>query len=198
MKLDTTKSKVICVGRNFVEHIKELNNETPTNPVIFIKPNSSITTSLNLLENRELHYECEIVLAFDEHSRVKAVGLGLDITDRDLQSELKAKQLPWELAKSFDGSAAISEFVAIKAEDIQHLSFKAYKNDKLIQEGSYDLMIYKPDYIVNFLKESSISICENDLLMTGTPKGVGVINHGDEFYIELFCKENKILDMNFK
>jgi len=198
MKLDTTKSKVICVGRNFVEHIKELNNETPTNPVIFIKPNSSIATSLKLLEKRELHYECEIVLAFDEHRRVKAVGLGLDITDRDLQSKLKAKQLPWELAKSFDGSAVISNFVSIKSDDIQYLHFKAYKNDELIQEGSYGLMIYKPDYIVDFLKKSSISICENDLLMTGTPKGVGVINYGDEFYIELFCKENKILDVNFK
>ena len=198
MKLDTKKSKVICVGRNFVEHIKELNNETPINPVIFIKPNSSISTSLKLLENRELHYECEIVLAFDEQSKVKAVGLGLDITDRDLQATLKAKQLPWELAKSFDGSAVISRFVSIKAKDLPHLHFKAYKNDKFIQAGSYDLMIYKPNHIVNFLKESSVSICENDLLMTGTPKGVGIINYGDEFYIELFCKETKILDVNFK
>ena len=198
MKLNTTKSKVICVGRNFVEHIKELNNEAPTNPVIFIKPNSSISTSLNLLENRELHYECEIVLAFDEYSKVKAVGLGLDITDRDLQSKLKAKQLPWELAKSFDGSAVISDFVSIEVGDIPHLYFKAYKNSSLIQEGSYNLMIYKPQDIVGFLKESSLSICEDDLLMTGTPKGVGIINQGDEFYIELFCKENKILDVNFK
>ena len=198
MELDTTKSKVICVGRNFVEHIKELNNENPTNPVIFIKPNSSISTSLNLLENRELHYESEIVFAFDSNFNIKAVGLGLDITDRNLQSKLKAKQLPWELAKSFDGSAAISNFVSIDAYDIPHLYFKAYKNSKLIQEGSYDLMIYKPSEIIDFLKSSAISICENDLLMTGTPKGVGIINQGDEFYIELFCKENKILDVNFK
>ncbi len=198
MKLETTKSKVICVGRNYVEHIKELNNETPTDPVIFIKPNSSISSSLNLLKNRELHYECEIVLAFDGDSNIKAVGLGLDVTDRDLQSKLKAKQLPWELAKSFDGSAVISDFVNIKTEDIPHLNFKAYKNKNLIQEGGYDLMIYKPKDIVDFLKDSAISICENDLLMTGTPKGVGVINQGDEFCIELFCKENKILDVNFK
>lgn len=120
------------------------------------------------------------------------------MTDRDLQSKLKAKQLPWELAKSFDGSATISNFVSIDAYDIPHLYFKAYKNSKLIQEGSYDLMIYKPSEIIDFLKSSAISICENDLLMTGTPKGVGIINQGDEFYIELFCKENKILDVNFK
>ncbi|MGQ4001936.1 fumarylacetoacetate hydrolase family protein [Francisellaceae bacterium CB300] len=198
MKLDTTKSKVICVGRNYVEHIKELNNETPTNPVIFIKPNSSISSSLKLLENRELHYECEIVLAFDKNSNVKAVGVGLDVTDRDLQSKLKAKQLPWELAKSFDGSAIISDFVSIETNDISNLHFKAYKNGNLIQEGGYELMIYKPKEIVDFLKDNAISICENDLLMTGTPKGVGVINQGDEFYIELFCKENKILEVNFK
>ena len=198
MKLDTTKSKVICVGRNYVEHIKELNNETPTNPVIFIKPNSSISSSLKLLENRELHYECEIVLAFDKNSNVKAVGVGLDVTDRDLQSKLKAKQLPWELAKSFDGSAIISDFVSIETNDISNLHFKAYKNGNLIQEGGYELMIYKPKEIVDFLKDNAISICENDLLMTGTPKGVGVINQGDEFYIELFWKENKILEVNFK
>ncbi len=198
MKLDTTKSKVICVGRNYVEHIKELNNETPTNPVIFIKPKSSISSSLKLLENRELHYECEIVLAFDNDSNVKAVGVGLDVTDRDLQSKLKAKQLPWELAKSFDGSAVISDFVSIETNDISNLHFKAYKNGNLIQEGGYELMIYKPKEIVDFLKDNAISICENDLLMTGTPKGVGVINQGDEFYIELFCKENKILEVNFK
>ncbi len=83
MKLETTKSKVICVGRNLVEHIKELNNETPTDQVIFIKPKSSISSSLNLLENSELHYECEMVFVFDEYRQIKAVGLGLDITDRD-------------------------------------------------------------------------------------------------------------------
>ena len=81
---------------------------------------------------------------------------------------------------------------------IFYLYFKAYKNKNLIQEGGYDLMIYKPKEIVDFVKDNAISICENDLLMTGTPKGVGVINQGDEFYIELFCKENKILEVNFK
>ncbi|QIV96234.1 2-keto-4-pentenoate hydratase/2-oxohepta-3-ene-1,7-dioic acid hydratase in catechol pathway [Allofrancisella inopinata] len=197
-KIDTSKSKVICVGRNYVEHIQELNNEIPDNPVIFIKPNSSVARSLKLLSGRELHYECEIVFAFDGKSQIKAVGLGLDITDRNLQSKLKSKGLPWELAKSFNGSAVISDFVEIGTLDIPFLSFKAYKNNQLIQEGSYDLMIYKPNQIINFLKNNNISICENDLLMTGTPKGVGVINYNDKFKLELFCKDSIILEAFFK
>lgn len=91
----------------------------------------------------------------------------------------------------------ISEFVAINIEDIAFLNFKAYKNDTLIQKGSYDLMIYKPQQIMDFLQQSEISICENDLLMTGTPKGVGVVNISDRFKIELFCKDKKILATTF-
>lgn len=198
MIIDTSKTKVICVGRNYVEHIRELNNEIPSNPVIFIKPNTAISKSLKLIEGRELHYECEIVLAFDENTNIFAVGLGLDVTDRSLQSDLKAKKLPWELAKSFDGSAVVSDFVAINKLDIPHLSFKAYKNDILIQHGNYTLMMYKPQEIIDFLKASNISICKNDLLMTGTPKGVGIINKGDIFKLELYCKDKLILENEFK
>ncbi|BCL52781.1 2-keto-4-pentenoate hydratase [Francisella tularensis subsp. holarctica] len=197
MQIDLTKSKVICVGRNYVEHIHELNNEVPDNPVIFIKPNSSITKTRKLSSKRETHYECEIVFIFDNNSNIKAVGLGLDLTDRNLQSKLKAKGLPWELAKAFDNSAVISEFVAIDSKDIAFLNFKACKNDILIQQGSYDLMIYKPQQIIDFLQQNEISICENDLLMTGTPKGVGVVNTGDKFKIELFCRDKKILATTF-
>ena len=191
--VDTSKSKVICVGRNYIDHIRELNNQTPDNPIIFIKPNSSIARHLKCIPNRELHYECEIVFAFDENSQISAVGLGLDITDRNLQSKLKEKGLPWELAKSFDGSAIIGNFVEIKKDDIPYLNIKAYKNDNLIQQGSYDLMIYKPDVIIKFLKDNNITPVKNDLLMSGTPKGVGVINNNDSFRLELFIKDKKIL-----
>ncbi|MBK2106677.1 fumarylacetoacetate hydrolase family protein [Francisella philomiragia] len=197
MQIDLTKSKVVCVGRNYVEHIHELNNEVPESPVIFIKPNSSISKNLRLSSAREIHYECEIVFAFDHDSNIKAVGLGLDLTDRNLQSKLKAKGLPWELAKAFDNSAVISEFVKINNQDIEFLNFKAYKNNSLIQQGSYDLMIYKPQQIIDFLRQNEISVAENDLLMTGTPKGVGVVNEDDKFRIELFCKYRKILETTF-
>ncbi|MED7788443.1 fumarylacetoacetate hydrolase family protein [Francisella sp. 19X1-34] len=197
MNIDILKSKVICVGRNYVEHIQELNNEIPENPVIFLKPNSSISKTLKLSNKREIHYECEIVFSFDKNSNIKAVGVGLDLTDRKLQSKLKAKGLPWELAKAFDNSAVISDFVEISESDISKLSFKAYKNDTLIQHGNYELMMYKPEQIVKFLRDSDISICENDLLMTGTPKGVGVVNAGDKFKIVLFCGDNKIIETRF-
>ena len=197
MKIDTSKAKVICVGRNYVEHIQELNNEIPDNPVIFIKPNSSISRTLELSDKRETHYECEIVFAFDKNCKIKAVGLGLDLTDRALQSKLKAKGLPWELTKAFDNSAVISDFVEVTEDQISQLSFKAYKNNVLIQEADYNLMMYKPNQVIDFLNQSEISMCENDLLMTGTPKGVGIVNHGDKFKIELFYKEDKILEVNF-
>ncbi|QLE78393.1 fumarylacetoacetate hydrolase family protein [Francisella sp. Scap27] len=198
MMINTTNSKVVCVGRNYVEHINELNNEIPSNPVIFIKPNTAISKSLKLIKGRELHYECEIIFAFDRSSKICAVGVGLDITDRDLQSELKAKKLPWELAKSFDNSAVISDFITIDESKVPYLSFKAYKNGKLIQHGSYDLMMYKPQQVIDFLKKSNISLCQNDLLMTGTPKGVGIINPDDTFILELSCNEEVILEAEFK
>lgn len=153
--------------------------------------------NLRLSSAREIHYECEIVFAFDHDSNIKAVGLGLDLTDRNLQSKLKAKGLPWELAKAFDNSAVISEFVKINNQDIEFLNFKAYKNNSLIQRGGYDLMIYKPQQIIDFLRQNEISVAENDLLMTGTPKGVGVVNEDDKFRIELFCKDRKILETTF-
>ncbi len=199
MLIYTSKSKVICIGRNYVEHIHELNNQIPTSPVIFIKPNTAISNHINLPKNRnQLHYEAEIVFAFDKNGSIKAVGLGLDLTDRNLQSELKSKGLPWELAKSFDGSAVLSEFVEMSNLDITKLSFKAYKNGNLIQSGDYKQMIYKPDLIIDFLAKNSISIKENDFLMTGTPKGVGVIEQGDIFEIELFCENKRILITKFK
>ncbi|QIW10248.1 fumarylacetoacetate hydrolase family protein [Francisella sp. LA112445] len=197
MNIDISKSKVICVGRNYVEHIHELDNEIPESPVIFLKPNSSISNTLKLSNKRETHYECEMVFSFDNNSKIKAVGVGLDLTDRDLQSKLKAKGLPWELAKAFDNSAVVGAFVEISESEVSNLSFRAYKNDILIQQGNYDLMMYKPDQIIKFLKDNDISICENDLLMTGTPKGVGVVNAGDKFKIELFCGDNKIIETRF-
>ncbi|APC97656.1 fumarylacetoacetate hydrolase family protein [Francisella frigiditurris] len=198
MYIDKSKSKVICIGRNYIEHIYELENEIPENPVIFIKPNSSITASLKIPNNREIHYEVEIVFAFSDKGEIKGVGLGIDLTDRALQTKLKSKGLPWELAKAFDNSAILSEFVEIKGEDLKSLNFRAYKNGEIVQQGSYDLMIHKPCQIVQFLKENNISILENDFLMTGTPKGVGVVYQGDIFNIDLFLDNKKILKAEFK
>ena len=195
---DISKSKVVCIGRNYIEHIHELQNEIPTNPVIFIKPNSAISNTIMLHSNIETHYETEMVFHFGSSHNVDGVAIGLDLTDRNLQSDLKAKGLPWELAKAFDGSAVISEFVRINSNNITKLSFKSYKNNTLVQAGNYNQMIYKPDLILDFLKKNNISFLEHDLLMSGTPKGVGIINKGDTFRVELFCENELILETIFK
>jgi 2-keto-4-pentenoate hydratase/2-oxohepta-3-ene-1,7-dioic acid hydratase in catechol pathway len=195
---DTSKSKIVCIGRNYIEHIDELQNEIPTNPVIFIKPNSAISSSINLHSNIETHYETEMVFRFDSNNNVDGVAIGLDLTDRNLQSDLKSKGLPWELAKSFDGSAVIGEFVKTDCNNIDKLSFKSYKNNTLVQSGNYNQMIYKPNFILDFLKKNNISFLDNDLLMSGTPKGVGIINNGDTFRVELFCENELILETIFK
>ena len=141
--IEVTPSKVVCVGRNYVEHIKELNNEMPTSMVIFMKPNSALTHQLTTFPKNTIQYEGEISFLI-KNKKIAAVGFGLDLTNRQLQSELKAKGLPWERAKAFDGAAVMSEFVSIQSSDIDSLSMQLWINGALVQEAGVDLMIYKP------------------------------------------------------
>lgn len=174
-------TKIVCVGRNYLDHIKELNNEVPDEPVIFSKPNSAISDKLSVFHQEPLHYEGELSFVF-ENGRFSAVGFGLDITKRTLQNKLKAKGLPWERCKSFDGSALFSKFVEIEKVS-QNLSLELSINGQMVQSGSVRLMINKPeDILVSIL--GFMSLENGDIVMTGTPKGVGVINAGD-----LFCGE---------
>jgi len=182
-----TPSKVVCIGRNFVAHIKELGNEIPSSMVIFNKPNSSISDKLFFID-KECHYESEISFLV-KNSKIIGVGIGLDLTKRKLQSELKSKGLPWERAKSFDNSAVFSEFVPIK--DTQNLSMKLYIDEQLIQKATIDLMIYKPDEIIREI-ETFMTLQDYDIIMTGTPKGVGSYNLNSLFKIQLH-KNNKPL-----
>jgi len=184
-----TPSKVVCIGRNYVEHITELNNEVPTEPVIFIKPNSAISTEIKTHPVDVIHYEAELSLIV-ENNQFIAVGIGLDLTKREIQSVLKSKSLPWERAKAFDGSAVFSEFVKIDNK-VQSLSLVLLINDQVIQQANYDLMIYKPAQIVAAVSDF-MSFENNDILMTGTPKGVGKVNQGDQFTGQLY-DQNKLL-----
>jgi len=184
-----TPSKVVCIGRNYVEHITELNNEVPTEPVIFIKPNSAISTEIKTHPVDVIHYEAELSLVV-ENNQFIAVGIGLDLTKREIQSVLKSKSLPWERAKAFDGSAVFSEFVKIDNK-VQSLSLVLLINDQVIQQANYDLMIYKPAQIVAAVSDF-MSFENNDILMTGTPKGVGKVNQGDQFTGQLY-DQNKLL-----
>ena len=184
-------SKVVCVGRNYVEHIQELNNEMPTSMVIFMKPNSAISDVLKAGSNSPLHYEGEICFLI-KNKQIAAVGFGLDLTDRALQSELKGKGLPWERAKAFDGAAVMSSFVSISAADVSKLTMQLSINNVLVQEGTIDLMIYKP---LTVIEEISLfaTFEDNDIVMTGTPKGVGSYTQGDIFEGKIFLDGKEIV-----
>jgi 2-keto-4-pentenoate hydratase/2-oxohepta-3-ene-1,7-dioic acid hydratase in catechol pathway len=184
-------SKIICVGRNYVEHIEELNNDIPTEPVIFIKPNSAISNDLSTHEKDEIHYEGEITFLI-QSGKLHGVGFGLDLTKRDIQSQLKSKGLPWERAKAFDKSALFSEFVTFDGK-IENLRMELFINGKLVQQAGYDLMLNKPLDLLDEIN-TFLSLEDGDLIMTGTPKGVGKVNAGDLFSGKIFDKDKLIVE----
>jgi len=171
-------SKIVCVGRNYAAHIAELGNETPEDMVIFNKPNSAISTYLHANLDEPLHYESEIAFLVINQT-LAGVGFGLDLTKRKLQSALKAKSLPWERAKGFDGAAVFSEFVACP-QDILGLELRLHVNGELRQHGGVELMMYKPLFVLSQLR-GFMSLNDGDIIMTGTPAGVGEIVTGDRF-----------------
>lgn len=177
-----TPSKIICIGRNYVDHIAELGNEVPDEMVVFFKPNSAIAEQLNSVHQEPLHFEAELCFLY-EQGRFVAVAVGLDLTKRKLQDKLKAKGLPWERAKSFDGAAVFSDFVSIEGVD-PLLGLALTIDGKLAQAGGVSLMMYKPDIILEQLS-GFISLEDGDVVMTGTPKGVGQIQAGAEFVAEV-------------
>jgi len=136
---EITPSKIICVGRNYIEHIKELNSEIPDNMVIFLKPNSAISQELNSFQKEQIHYEGEMCFVY-ENGRFSAVGFGLDLTKRELQNKLKSKGLPWERAKAFDGAALFSKFLEIQSIKT-NLSIELSVNGNTIQSGNISQMI---------------------------------------------------------
>lgn len=188
-------SKVVCIGRNYVEHIKELNNEMPEEMVFFIKPNSAISNKLIFPKNQKsCHYEAELSFLIED-DKVSAVAFGLDLTLREVQTKLKEKGLPWERAKAFNNSAVFSKFVSFD-KDINDLSFELYINDELRQEGNTSLMINKVDEIIKEAK-TFLSFEDGDILMSGTPKGVGKFTLGDKFVGKIIYKDKILLEVEF-
>ena len=187
-------SKIICIGRNYVAHIRELGNEIPKEPVIFIKPNSAISTEIHSGEPGEIHFEGEICIVINE-GELAAVGFGLDLTKRQLQSSLKAKGLPWERSKAFDGAAVFSEFVTFDGQ-VNDLKLELHINDCLVQQGGCELMMYKPDEIIAEVK-SFLSLEDGDLIMTGTPAGVGPVHIGDRFTGKILENEELIVEASW-
>ncbi|MFT6716080.1 MAG: acylpyruvate hydrolase [Saprospiraceae bacterium] len=193
--------KIICIGRNYVQHAKELGNDVPTEPVFFLKPDSAL-----LQKNapffipdfsNEIHYEVELVVKINRlgksisenfaHKYYQEIGLGIDFTARDLQDELKAKGLPWEKAKAFDGSAVMGrKFIQISSsDDAKNINFSLRKNGELVQKGNTSEMLFSINQIIAYVSKF-FTLKIGDLIYTGTPSGVGPVAINDELkgYIE--------------
>jgi len=189
-------SKIVCIGRNYVKHIAELGNEIPDDMVVFNKPNSAISTDLLSHHQEQLHYEGELCFVVN-NGKFSAVGFGLDLTKRALQNKLKSKGLPWERAKGFNGAAVFSEFVSISPEDINEtLTLELTIDDSVIQTGGVKLMMYKPDEILTEL-ETYTELNDGDIVMTGTPKGVGAISKGALFRGRVFSNNKDLVSVSW-
>jgi 2-keto-4-pentenoate hydratase/2-oxohepta-3-ene-1,7-dioic acid hydratase in catechol pathway len=174
-----TPSKVVCVGRNFREHIAELGNDVPDAMVLFAKPNSAIREALILPAEEEIHYEGELSLLV-EHGAFVAVAFGLDLTKRRLQNALKKAGLPWERAKAFDGSALFGPFVPLPS-NLERLELQLAINGVIVQQGGVAQMIHPPASIMKEI-QSFMTLYDGDIIMTGTPKGVGQLHRGDSLH----------------
>jgi acylpyruvate hydrolase len=184
--------KIICIGRNYGAHAKELGNEVPDKPVIFCKPDTAVLKNNEpfYLPNfsKDIHHEIEVVVKIDKmgksiapqfaHKYYSEFTLGIDFTARDLQTELKGKGLPWELAKAFDHSAVLGEFIKKDNCDLNQLDFNLYKNDVLVQHGNTKDMLFSIDAIISFVS-FYFTLKTGDLIFTGTPAGVGAVAIGD-------------------
>ena len=189
-----TPSKIVCVGRNYIEHIRELGNEVPQDMVLFCKPNSAISDTLYFIDEH-CRFEGELCFLVEEN-KLSGVGFGLDLTKADVQEYLKSKGLPWERAKAFDNSAVLSDFVPL-AGDITTLEMKLFLNGTLQQHAHYELMIHKPDALLQEI-QSFMGLEDGDIIMSGTPKGVATYKSGDEFRAEVYLENKCILEVHFK
>lgn len=184
---DITPSKIICVGRNYINHAKELNNAIPKEPVIFMKPNSAITSDLCSHPNHDIHFETEISLLINE-GRIVGAGIGMDLTKREVQNQLKAKGLPWEKSKAFDGSAVFTPFIPVNSGD--NLELTLHINGELRQRGHTRDMLFAPKAILEDI-QTFMTLHNGDIVMTGTPEGVGSIIKGDVFEVALYSTQGE-------
>lgn len=186
--------KIFCIGRNYVEHARELGNEVPAEPVVFMKPSTALVRSNKPVFypdfTHDLHYEGELVLRISRngkriqtrfaHKYFDAVTVGFDLTARDLQSELKAKGLPWEVAKGFDQSAPVGRFLPVEAAMTGgEFHYSVLLNGNLVQQGDTSLMIYRIERLISHIS-TFFTLQKGDLIFTGTPSGVGPLKPGDE------------------
>ena len=187
-------SKIVCIGRNYADHIKEMKSEATSDPVVFIKPNSAISPQLTQGVPERNHYEGEMCFLI-YNSEIAGLGFGLDLTKRKLQTQLKSKGLPWERSKAFDKSAVFSTFVAFNS-GFEMLSVELYLNTKLVQRGSYAQMLFKPIDILLSVSQF-LTLEDGDIIMTGTPEGVGELNAGDTVRGLITANGNPMIDVSW-
>ncbi|RXK57851.1 FAA hydrolase family protein [Lacibacter luteus] len=202
--------KIFCVGRNYVDHAKELGNDVPDEPVIFLKPKSAFLQPHMPFYypefTNELHYEVELVLRVSKNGKYiqerhaskyyNAITVGIDFTARDIQAELKKKGLPWEIAKAWDNSAAVGKFIDLKpGMNINDLDFSLQKNKEIVQQGNSKDMMFTFDQIVSYVS-NFFSLNIGDLIFTGTPAGVGECVVGD--FLEAYLDKEALLEVEVK
>lgn len=184
--------KIICIGRNYSEHARELNNAVPESPVVFLKPATALLQrgrDFYLPDfSNDIHYEAELVIKISKNGKyvqekfatnyIGDITVGIDFTARDLQQQQKEKGLPWEIAKAFDNSAVVGEFMTSEGKDIQNLQFQLEKNNQLVQQGFTSDMLFSVRTIIAYVSQY-FSLQKGDLIFTGTPAGVGRVEKGD-------------------
>lgn len=202
--------KIICIGRNYTNHIAELKNERPTEPVVFMKPDSAVLLKQHPFVipefSEEIHHEIEIIVKINKvgkyiepkfaHKYYDEISVGIDFTARDLQDKLKAKGLPWEKAKSFDGSAVIGEFLP-KTDfvSMENLTFELTNNSETVQKGNTSLMLWKIDELVSYVSQF-FTLKIGDIIFTGTPEGVAAVKPND--VLEGFLEDKKLFRIQVK
>ncbi|WP_109830483.1 fumarylacetoacetate hydrolase family protein [Reichenbachiella versicolor] len=201
--------KILAIGRNYVDHIKELNNEIPDEPLIFMKPDTALLRNNDPFYypsySTDIHYEVELVVKIDKvgkniekkfaPSYYNEFAIGIDLTARDIQNKAKDKGLPWLLSKGFDSSAPISKFRSKEGYDLSNLNFSLDIDGKKVQEANTSLMMFDIDDIIVYISKF-ITVKKGDLIFTGTPKGVGPINIGN--HVEAFLEQEKVMDFEVK
>jgi len=202
--------KIICIGRNYAKHVEELQNEKPSDPVIFIKPDSAILLNQHPFVipefSQEIQHEIEIIVKINKvgkhidtkfaHKYYDEISVGIDFTARDVQNELKSKGLPWEKAKSFDGSAVIGEFISKKQfNSLENLSFELKNNAKTVQKGNTSAMMWNIDQLISYISQY-FTLKIGDIIFTGTPEGVAVVKSDD--VLEGYLESNKLFSIKIK
>ena len=201
--------KIICVGKNYLKHIEELNSSKEDEPVIFLKPDTSIIQKNQPFFipefSNEIHYEIEIILKFNrlgKHIESKfsnkyfnQISLGIDFTARDFQNKFKDRGLPWDISKGFDNSALIGDWKSIKTYDLDNINFRLEKNGKIVQQSNSKNMIWKIDELIAYASKY-FTIKIGDIMFTGTPEGVGVVSEDD--VLEGFLGDEKVFSVKIK